>query len=52
MEQSGYDYEEEEFDIGGEEEIVPRNISTPFINSVMTSTQKMNPIMINSSQAD
>ena len=52
MEQLGYDYEEEESDIGGKKETVPRNTSTPSINSIMTSIQKMNPIMINSSQAD
>ena len=37
MEQSGYDYEEEESDNGGEEEAVPRNTSTPSINSIITS---------------
>ena len=37
MEQSGYDYKEEDSDIGGEEEAVLGNTSTPSIDSIMTS---------------
>ncbi|HEY9708217.1 MAG TPA: hypothetical protein V6D48_08435 [Oculatellaceae cyanobacterium] len=50
--QSGYDSNEERTDTETEERIVPRNTSTHSINSIMTSIQKINPIMINSSQAD
>src|SRR5687768_15994994 len=50
MEQSGYDYVEEESEVENEEESRPN--ARPSINSIMTSIRKMNPIMINSSLAE
>ena len=49
IEQSGYDYEKEESDIGREEKTVPRNTPTPSINSIITSIWQMNSIMVNTS---
>ena len=47
MEQSGYDYVEEESEVEDEEESRP-NVR-PSINSKMTLIQKMNPLVINPS---
>ena len=52
MGQLEYDYEEEDSNIGGEEKAVPRNASTPYVNSFMTSIPEINPIIINSLQTN
>ena len=52
MEQSNYEEDYEEEDVKEEVETEQKAKPTPSINSIMTSIQKMNPIMINSSYAE